>query len=374
MGNRAKEPVTLRSRLMRSGRTSLYLDIYIRGSRTYEYLHLYLIPERTRADRELNRQTMQLAEAVRAKRLVEIRNGQFGFSDRRSGDILFVDYFNSACKIGGRSSVGNWQSCMRHISNYDRGIGGRSMADITPKWVRGFRDYLVGGALDRRWESSAHPLSQNTADNYFGKLSACLNRAYREGVISVNPCRGVEPIRTTESGRMYLTVDEVRRLARTPCRNAGVARAFLFSCLTGLRHSDIVKLTWGEVHRQDGFTRLVFRQRKTGGLEYLDITQQAADLLGEEGNPGDHPFGGSPSTSYVNNMLESWCESAGIDKHITFHCARHTFAVMMLDIGTDIYTVSKLLGHRELSTTQIYAKVLDKNKQRAVASIPKIIE
>lgn len=63
---------------------------------------------------------------------------------------------------------------------------------------------------------------------------------------------------------------------------------------------------------------------------------------------------------------------AGIHKDITFHCGRHTFAVMMLDLGTDIYTVSKLLGHRELSTTQIYAKVLDKNKQAAVAKIPDI--
>ena len=64
---------------------------------------------------------------------------------------------------------------------------------------------------------------------------------------------------------------------------------------------------------------------------------------------------------------------AGIKKHITFHSGRHTFAVMMLDLGTDIYTVSKLLGHREIGTTQIYAKVLDKNKQAAVAKIPSIL-
>lgn len=154
-----------------------------------------------------------------------------------------------------------------------------------------------------------------------------------------------------------------------------IKRAFLFSCLTGLRRSDIVKLTWGEVHKQGDFTRIIFRQKKTGGQEYIDITPQAADLIGERGNHAsdDFVFGDIHSPSATNYHIREWALRAGVDKYISFHCGRHTFATLMLDIGTDIYTVSKLLGHRELSTTQIYAKVMDKNKQAAVARIPDIL-
>ena len=173
---------------------------------------------------------------------------------------------------------------------------------------------------------------------------------------------------------MYLTLEEVKKLSQTECEYPKIKRAFLFSCLTGLRRSDILKLTWGEVHQQGDFTRIIFRQKKTGGQEYLDITQQAAELMGERGKPNDKVFTDIYSPTCTNEAIKRWVLRAGINKEITFHCARHTFAVLMLDLGTDIYTVSKLLGHKELSTTQIYAKVLDKKKQEAVAMIPKIIE
>ena len=133
-----------------------------------------------------------------------------------------------------------------------------------------------------------------------------------------------------------------------------------------------MKMTWSEVHKQGDYTRIIFKQKKTSGQEYIDITPQAAELLGERRNPTDLVFNDFLTASATNHAIKVWMLRAGITKEITFHCARHTFAVMMLDIGTDIYTVSKLLGHRELSTTQIYAKVLDKTKQAAVMNIPDI--
>ena len=184
--------------------------------------------------------------------------------------------------------------------------------------------------------------------------------------------RGVEGFKAEEGTRMYLTIEEVQRLAQTECEYPAIKRAFLFSCLTGLRRSDVIRLTWGDVHQQGEFTRIIFKQKKTSGQEYLDIPPQAAELMGERGKDAEHIFPNIHSPSCTNEMSKRWVLRAGIHKDITFHCGRHTFAVMMLDLGTDIYTVSKLLGHRELSTTQIYAKVLDKNKQAAVAKIPDI--
>lgn len=171
---------------------------------------------------------------------------------------------------------------------------------------------------------------------------------------------------------MYLTLEEVRMLAATPCRYPDIKRSFLFSCLTGLRKSDIEKLVWGEIHKQGDYTRIIFTQKKTGGLEYLDISPEAEKLLGERGKESDLVFPFMHSISLIEDTLKSWTTEAGIKKHITFHCGRHTFATLMLDLGTDLFTVSKLLGHRDVKTTQIYAKILDKNKQQAVSKIPTI--
>ena len=216
-------------------------------------------------------------------------------------------------------------------------------------------------------------LSRNSKVSYFNKLRACLNQAYEDGIIDKNPMRGIQGFKAEEGKRMYLTIEEVMVLARTECEYPAIKSAFLFSCLTGLRRSDVVRLTWGDVYQQGDFTRIIFKQKKTSGQEYLDITRQAAELMGERGAAWEKVFPDIHSPSCTNNAIKLWVARAGIDKEITFHCGRHTFATMMLDIGTDIYTVSKLLGHREISTTQIYAKVMDKNKQAAVARIPEIL-
>lgn len=365
---------------MPTGNVSLYLDIYLNGRRTYEYLKMYLVPELTRADREKNRETLKLADAVRAKRVVELRNGQFGFQPTTSPSIRFFDYYRAMCekRLGteSRGNWGNWYSCLHHLKKYEKRET-ITFADITPEWVQGFKDYLENEAVawghDFRKRIKDKPLARNSKLSYFNKLRACLNQAIEEGVILTNPMRGIDGFKPEEGTRMYLTLDEVRKLAATECEYPQIKAAFLFSCLTGLRRSDVLRLTWGDVHKQGDFTRIIFRQKKTSGQEYLDISPQAAELMGERGLPDEHVFTDIHSPSCTNNTLKLWVAKAGINKTITFHCGRHTFATLMLDIGTDIYTVSKLLGHRDLSTTQIYAKVMDKNKQAAVASIPTIL-
>lgn len=376
----SKEPIRLRQRKMPTGNISLYLDIYLNGRRTYEYLKMYLVPELTRADREKNRETLKLADAVRAKRVVELRNGQFGFQPTTSPSIRFFDYYRAMCekRLGteSRGNWGNWYSCLHHLKKYEKREN-ITFADITPEWVQGFKDYLENEAVawghDFRKRIKDKPLARNSKLSYFNKLRACLNQAIEEGVILTNPMRGIDGFKPEEGTRMYLTLDEIRKLAVTECEYPQIKAAFLFSCLTGLRRSDVLRLTWGDVHKQGEFTRIIFRQKKTSGQEYLDISPQAAELMGERGLPDEHVFTDIHSPSCTNNTLKLWVARAGINKTITFHCGRHTFATLMLDIGTDIYTVSKLLGHRDLSTTQIYAKVMDKNKQAAVASIPTIL-
>ena len=376
-----KEPIRIRQKELANGNISLYLDIYIGGKRKYEFLKLYLIPEKTREDKEKNRQTMQLANSIKSKRIVEYQNGEFGFKSNYKLDALFFDYYRAMCEKRhgnpeSRGNWGNWYSCLHHLMKYEKNER-ITFADITPEWVQGFRDYLDNEAVawshDYRKRIKDKPLARNSKLSYFNKLRACLNQAFEDRIIPVNPCRGVERFRPEEGIRMYLTIDEVRLLAQTDCEYPRIKDAFLFSCMTGLRRSDILRLTWGDIHKQGDFTRIIFRQKKTEGQEYLDITPQAAQLMGDPKGINDPIFEDIHSPSCTNKAVQEWVLNAGIHKKISFHCARHTFATMMLDLGTDIYTVSKLLGHRDLSTTQIYVKVLDKNKQKAVSNIPDIL-
>lgn len=375
-----RSSITLRQRTLPSGRTTLYLDIICNGRRKVESLKLFLIPETSRADKQKNKETLKLAEAIRAKRVVEVQNKEFGFKSDFAEDTNFYDYYVAITekRLGteSRGNWGNWRSCLKHMEKYDPNIKKRTFADITQDWVQGFRDYLEKEACawgcDYRERIKDHPLSKNSKLSYFNKLRACLSQAMEERIIQTNPIVGVERFKEAEGTRMYLTIEEVKTLAQTECEYPNIKRAFLFSCLTGLRRSDVLRLKWGDIHKQDGYTRIIFTQKKTGGLEYLDISAQASELLGERGKPNENVFTDIHSPSCTNEAIKRWVLRAGINKETTFHCARHTFAVMMLDLGTDIYTVSKLLGHRELSTTQRYAKVLDKNKQKAVSKIPDI--
>ena len=146
--------------------------------------------------------------------------------------------------------------------------------------------------------------------------------------------------------------------------------AFLFSALTGLRWSDIQKLSWAEMqHSEDIGHYIRYTQKKTKGSETLPISEQAFGFLGERGEPNERVFMGLKYSAWHNMRLQQWAMRAGISKSITFHCARHTYATLQLTLGSDIYTVSKMLGHKHLKTTEIYAKVIDHKKKEAANRI-----
>lgn len=356
-----KEPIKLRKKNLGNGNVSLYLDTYIEGKRSYEFLKLYLIPERNRDDKERNKQTMMLANAVKARRLVELQNGRFGFNADKGGKMPFFPYYKhfASGKSGSYYTTALW-----HLEAYETRTTIR-LADITPMWVEGFRQYL-DVALSTRHQ----PLSENTKNMYFRCLAWCFNQAVKDGLLAKNPATAIAPPRREDVERAYLTIDELKALSATSYGQKTICNAFLFSCLTGLRFSDIIKLTWGEV--QGGGRRIVFRMKKTSRLQYLDISEQARKVMGDAGEASSLVFP-MPTQRTVNHHIKEWVETAGIKKHITFHCARHTFATLMLTYGSDIYTVSKLLGHSSVKTTEIYAKIVDERKRKAVELIPDIM-
>lgn len=374
----AKEPIRLRRRKISTGNVSLYLDIYRSGQRSYEYLKMYLVPEKTKADKEKNRQTLQLAEAIKAKRIVEFQNGEYGFNAGFKLDTNFLAYYRALCekRHGNSESLGNWRnwySCLKHLERYCKPK--TTFKDITPEWIEGFKEYLDKTDSRKKItpEMPPKPLLPNSKVSYFNKLRACINQAFNDQIIPRNPLNCIEGFRAEESERCYLTLDEVKAMAAAHCKYPVLKNAFMFSCLTGIRKSDIQKMRWREVQQQGEFTRIIFKQKKTGGQEYLDISQQAATYMGQRDKPDEKVFNGFNYNTGMMAELRRWASRANITKDVTFHAGRHTFAVLMLDLGAEIYTVSKLLGHRDVQTTQIYAKILDKKKQKAVAMIPNIM-
>ena len=358
--------VTLRKR-NQGGKTSLYLDYYHKGKRKTEYLKLYLEPNpKTKDERDVNKKTLQLAETIRAQRQIEIQNGVYGFRDNEKLKASFINYIQLLTdkRKDSTGNYGNWDSMLKHLKSYiPMDI---TFAEVDRKFVQGFKEYLDKDAKTK----SNQNLSQNSKYSYFNKLRAALKQAVKDGIIPTNLSEGVEAFKQGEPQREFLTLEELQAAVQAECEIPQMKTAFIFSCLTGLRWSDINKLLWSEVqHSNEMGYYIRFRQKKTKGAETLPISEQAFGLLGERQDKDERVFKGLKYSAWHNLKLQQWMMRAGISKTITFHCARHTYATLQLSAGTDIYTVSKLLGHRELKTTQIYAKVIDQQKKEAANRI-----
>ncbi len=347
-----KEEVRIRSKQLRNGNRSLYLDIYHKGVRRYVFLRLYLLPETGAGAKAANEQTMRMAESIKAQRTLALFSGRHNLTLNNDRLLFFPIISALAAK---HDAV--WQIMVKHLRRYERHRN-LTLASITKEWAKGFRAYLL-----------SQPMKQNSRWAYWSKFVAAVNHLYAEGILSQDILKGVPSIQKESVERVFLTIPELHLLSSTPCEDDATRRLFLFSCLTGLRYSDCIALKWSRVEDTPQGCRIVFRQQKTGTLEYMSVNQQARELMGARSDDSVFPFR-HPST--LNNRVQRWAKAAGLHKHISFHCARHTFATMLLSLGTDLYMVSRLLGHRSIATTQIYAHILDEEKRAAVEKIPRL--
>ena len=387
-----KEPVRIRFKQLSNGNQSIYLDYYtgdvirkenyVGGKRKYEFLKLYLIPERTREDKAKNEATLALAKAIQSKRIVEVQNDAHGFQNTNKSRVNLLDYLEN---IGKQSAEQGSRNYARTVLNTVRALKlfrGDYIAfrDVDKEFLLEFTDFLRQMPKASKYGvlKAGGRLSNNSVVSYYGTLRTAINRAYKEGIITVNPTKEFDfasKVRQEPSRREYLTIDELKTLINTECRHEIVKRAFLFSCLCGLRVSDIRKLRWCDLQRSGGRVRIEITMQKTKEPLYLPISDEALKWLPERGETNDNDFI-FPLTheGTVNDTLQHWAKVAGITKHISFHVARHTHATMMLTLGADLYTVSKLLGHKNIATTQIYAKIVDKKKEEAIGLIPNLTE
>ncbi len=369
----ARKGISLKLKLksLKVNRSSYFLHVYDPSSRKRrrEYLGLYIHTKpRNQTERIHNAETKRIAEAVFSKRILEAQQGRYGISKPREADVSFIEFVEQLIQkkreTASQTTIGNWISMMNFLREFTS--PSRKLSEVDEIFLIEFKDFLLQSKGKTKGK-----LSPNSAGTYFGKLKTAINEAYRLKLIPENPVSRVSSIPTQETKREFLSTEEVQSLFHTPCDYPLIQNSFLFSVLTGLRFSDVQALRWGNVrHSKEHGHHLAFQQQKTKAHEILPINNQALELLGDR-LPDEHPvFEGLKYSALLNKKLGQWIKAAGITKHITFHCARHTHATLLLAGGTDIYTVSKMLGHKQVQTTAIYLKVLDESKREAIDSLP----
>ncbi|WP_444647703.1 site-specific integrase [Flavobacterium columnare] len=372
--------ITLKKKKINNDKLSLYIEYY-KGSqldkdgkrihiRDFEYLKLYLHQNpKTASEKKENKENELLSKQILSIREAEFFQGKFDIKNTAKSKRRFLDYFSEKAeeKVDSPKNYGNWTATLVHLK---RCISTNlQFEEIDENFVKSIRNYFDKEAKTK----SDTLLSLNSKYSYYNKFKACLRAAFDDGYLSINFAAKTKSFEQAESQREYLTHLELQNLANTDCKYIVLKKAFIFSCLGGQRWSDINAMVWSEVRDEDnGISRVNFRQEKTEGVEYLYISKQARELLGERQHPSERVFKGLKYGAVYNNEIVRWCNRAGISKHITFHSARHTNAVLLLENGADIYTVSKRLGHREIRTTAIYAKIVDQKMKEAANLIPEI--
>lgn len=283
--------------------------------------------------------------------------------------IDFIEYFSKVSKDRHRNSsqsiIINWNRVSELLKLFTNNQS-LPFSQVTLSKAEEFRRFMLSAPCGGNKKGT---VSHNTAATYYSIFKAGLKQAFIDGYLTVDISAKIKGIQDQESRREHLSVEELNILAETPCDRPILKRAALFSALTGVRHCDIQKLKWKEIQVVGEQVRLNFTQQKTKGVEYMPISEQAYQLCGEPGKPEQLVFEDLPDPSWISGPLKRWIKSAGITRNITFHCFRHTYATLQLAGGTDIYTVSKMLGHTNVKTTQIYAKVVDEKKQKATKAI-----
>lgn len=359
-----KEPIRLRMKPLSDGNKSLYLDIYRDGKRTYEYLKMYIIPETDNNARRQNQVTMTAANAIKSKRIIELTNGEAGIEMKEKVFLLdWMETYKGNQEKRGKKDGNQIKVTIRILQEY---AGERMTMDrIDKTFCQEYLDYLM-----TEYRPKGKRVSNFTLHTYYRILNGALNAAVRAEIIKVNPFTKInnsDKIRLPESKRSYMSIEEVRALIETPMKNEAVKKAYLFSCFCGLRVSDIVGLKWKDVFIDRGQYRLAVSMQKTKEPIYLPLSPEALKWMPERGDKTaeDHVFD-LPSPAQMNLLIKPWAKAAGIDKRFTFHTARHTFATMMLTLGADLYTTSKLLGHADVKMTQVYAKIINQKKDDAV--------
>ena len=355
--------VTLRTRPLKNGMLSYYLDYYpgYRDQETmktirHEGLNIYIYANpKNERERNFNATMSEKAEAIRCRRFESIVNDRYDFFDRHKLKADFLEYYRRQL----RKHDQKWEFVYHHFYNFVHGKC--TFEEIDIDLCNKFREYLLNAKQLRR----DGRISKNSASGYWSTFRGLLKILYRNRLIKTNINDFLDKIETEDTPKDYLSVEELYKLAETPCKKPILKTAALFSCLTSLRISDILSLQWHEIVDFAAGGKCVHTiTQKTKTEDIIPISDEALQLIGYSPEKTGLVFKGL-KRSWTQHPMKEWIREAGITKNITFHSYRRTYATLQGAAGTDIRTIQSNMAHKSITTTQRHMKVVDSNKREA---------
>lgn len=301
--------------------------------------------------KEVKKEKERIIDRIKSQLEIQLGNTKNGLVSRQLQKANFMEYFEQLGNKKEPNTKTAWENTLRHLNEFQ----GKKITfeNVNSRWLEKFQEYL------------RKELSNNSVLTYMNKINAALNQAVKEKIITENPLRYINKPKKEETEIVYLTQDEIQKIIDTDFFDEETKNAFLFSCYTGLRVSDIMVLKWKHIKNN----KIHLTQTKTKNAVYIPLNSNALNILEKQKHNEEFVFNLSEHPASINRTSKKLFKKAEINKKVHFHCARHTFATLLVTSGVNIFTISKLMGHKDIKSTLVYAKVMDEEKEKAVNSM-----
>ncbi|EGV29363.1 hypothetical protein HMPREF9431_02115 [Segatella oulorum F0390] len=400
--NKAKENPKLEQNVLADGRISLYLEYYlgreetpvlddngnpvlyetgkmmgkpkvhIKHNRRKENLQLYLIAKpRTPAERQQNKETLELAAKIRAEREQQFKESMLGYRLKKDRNINFLDYYQAYIDSYTKKDLRMIKIALNRFKDF--------LKEYYPLYEFSIKPDLITKEMMERFVEYLQSRSVGEgAKSIYQRFKKVVRYAIDHEVMLKDPCKGVVcKVDEQILRKDVLSMDEIRSLIQCHYENENpnVRRAFILCLYCGLRFCDVKDLTYKNIDYTNHL--LKFEQNKTKGHSansgvVIPLNDGLLSLIGEAPEDLDYSIFNLPTYESCCKSVKRWVKRAGINKHISWHCARHSFAVNILNNGANIKTVASLLGHSGLKHTEKYTRAVDKLKSEAINSLPEL--
>lgn len=347
----------------------------LKGGRERIFLKEYKFPisPKSAAEKQKVKQCKNFANArlIKENEVILMKSAGYTIYDLKQSFIYFLeekrDHF---INIGSPNT--KLDAIIKIIKQYSKGEDVSFEEAKSYIWLKGYKEFLISEYRTK----SKKKLATNTASAYLRKVKLYIYEAFKEKKIPDHAINDVDPIKEIGTEKEYLSIDELKLLLEDPTsQTITVRRAFLFCCLTGFRNSDVINMNWDEVKQEtiegQKLNYIYLRLRKSKDMVKVYLNEKVLTFIGYEKENKGLIFEGLKVRD--SPKIPEWIKSKGITKHLTFHTSRHTNATLLLSHGADIFTVSQLLGHKNISTTQIYLHTVEKKLVEASTIIPNLL-